>query len=188
MNPEEWRDVVGYEGVYKISSLGSVFSIPRWRAHGGVVKWLYGRTDPYPYVTLHAKYIGKPNKFTVAVHILVAAAFIGPRPDGMQVNHRDGNKSNPSIGNLEYVTPRENMNHAVHVIRAIKTGSGVRLHPETWARGERSGRSKLTEQQVLEIRAKYIPRKYHQGILSREYGVSATTINTIVCRMLWTHI
>src|SRR5262249_61995747 len=73
------------------------------------------------------------------VHRLVAAAFIKPIPDGMEVNHKDGDKSNNDVENLEIVTSEENLRHA------RETG----LMPSG---GERSAVAKLTEEEVGEIR------------------------------------
>jgi hypothetical protein len=65
----------------------------------------------YAKVMLHID--GKP--LCRKVHNLVAQAYIGERPKGMQVNHKDGNKLNNNFSNLEYVTPSENLRHAVRM-------------------------------------------------------------------------
>lgn len=72
------------------------------------------------------------------VHIIVAEAFIGPRPEGCEVNHQDGCRGNNSASNLEYCTPKENMEHA----------SRKRL----LAFGSRNKSTKLTDSQVEWIR------------------------------------
>ena len=55
-------------------------------------------------------------------------------------------------------------------------------------RGQENGQSKLTENQVREIRGKYIPRKYHTGMLAEEYGVTPEAIRLIVIRSSWNHV
>lgn len=63
----------------------------------------------------------------------------------------------------------------------------VRRNPESWAKGEQNAGSKLTESDVIEIRHKYIPRKYTIRMLSDEYGVCRTTIHNIIHRKKWAH-
>lgn len=87
---EEWRAVVGYEGAYEVSSLGRVRSLDRYLADG---RRRHGRPKSlaihqgYPAVTLFKNREPK----TIKIHALVAAAFIGPRPEGHQVNHKGNN-------------------------------------------------------------------------------------------------
>ena len=54
-------------------------------------------------------------------HHLVAAAFLGPRPLGMQINHKNGIKTDNYFTNLEYVTPSQNSWHAYHILKVYKT-------------------------------------------------------------------
>jgi len=64
--------------------------------------------DGYPRVVL-----SRDGSFKhVTVHKLVAETFIGPRPDGMQINHKDLNRGNPNVRNLEYLTPTENVEYS----------------------------------------------------------------------------
>lgn len=79
---------------------------------------------------------GKQKKFFV--HVLVLTAFVGPCPDGMQGRHLDGCRSNCALGNLAWGTPKENA--------ADRDAHG------TTARGQKCGRSKLTDADVAEIR------------------------------------
>ncbi len=74
-----------------------------------------GHEESGRYLSVH--FIGN----AVNVHVLVAAAWIGPRPVGMHVNHKDGRKTNCRPSNLEYVTPSENQLHARQFVR--KPGS-----------------------------------------------------------------
>ena len=100
---EEWRDIKGYEGLYKISSCGKVYSI--WKKS---LKTLQDDKDGYKKVTIYKE--GKPK--CIAVHRLVASNFL-EKPDGKDyVNHKDGNKSNNKVDNLEWCTQSENELHA----------------------------------------------------------------------------
>lgn len=101
----EWRDVVGYEGFYEVSELGDI------RRSGRILK---SRSNgAYLKITLC-----KNGTFTQTyIHRIVAEAFIGKCPNGLQVNHRDSNKLNNNYRNLEYVSPLENTQHAIRAGR-----------------------------------------------------------------------
>lgn len=115
---EEWRAVHGHEGVYQVSNLGNVRSIgrfvntpvpkttviyKRFRPGVALIPTMNKRTG-YMVVTLYKD--GKPQKHTV--HRLVAEAFI-ENPDKKKcVNHKDYNRTNNNIANLEWVTHSEN--------------------------------------------------------------------------------
>lgn len=116
---EIWEDVIGYEGVYQVSSFGRVKSF--WF---GREKTLKAGVDGVGYYTV-ALYFNKKPK-TKTVHRLVASTFLGI--SDLQVNHKDGNKLNNHISNLEYVTNRENQ---IHRRKSEKTSSkftGVTWH------------------------------------------------------------
>ena len=84
------------------------------------------------FVTLSKNGKYKPTK----VHKLVAAAFIGPRPEGLEINHIDGDHQNNAASNLEYCTQSENMKHAVRlglVIPPTRVGSKDRPQPSACA-------------------------------------------------------
>ena len=116
---EEWRPVVGYEGIYEVSNLGRVKRILCGRGtKGGILsqgvrKCLYGTgTTRYNHVVL--SYMGKTE--TKTVHRLVAEAFI-PNPDGKRtVNHKDGDGENNIVSNLEWATQSEQELHKWHIL------------------------------------------------------------------------
>ena len=101
---EEWRCIPGTR--YRVSSLGSVARC--WKDKIKTVK-------PYKTNNKNKRYlrVGLGRGCKKYVHRLVADAFIGPCPAGKQINHKDGNPQNNSINNLEYVTPKENIEHAI---------------------------------------------------------------------------
>ncbi len=76
---------------------------------------------------------GGNDRQRIALHVLVATTFIGPRPEGLVIAHRDGNKANNRVDNLAYVTQRENIEHK-------------RVHG-TMCCGDRSHLSRLTDHQ-----------------------------------------
>lgn len=97
------------------------------------------------------------------VHRLVLLAFTGPPPDEdrSQINHKDGDKSNNCLDNLEWSTGTENIRHAIDVLGHH--------------RGERNHRCKLTDQQVTEI----VSSSLTHAELSRMYGVSHVHIGDL---------
>ena len=102
---EEWRPILGYEDRYCVSSEGRVYSV---KARCLLKPSLDG--VGYFYVGL---YSGPGRYCRVRCHVLVAEAFLGRRPPGQHVNHKDGYKPNNAAHNLEWVTPRRNAIHAI---------------------------------------------------------------------------
>lgn len=101
---EQWRQVPGYENLYKISTRGQVLSLPRNTTRGGILRQAVDKQRRH-YVTLTKDGVQKRH----AVHQLVLLAFTGPCPDGMEVCHNDGNPENNCVGNLRYDTHAGNM-------------------------------------------------------------------------------
>jgi hypothetical protein len=115
---EHWLAVPGWEGLYEVSDLGRVRSLTR-RTPAGTRKGRLMKTnvDPAGYWQLGFRR-GDGKSRTQKVHQLVAAAFLGPRPEGLEVRHLDGNKLNNRLDNLAYGTPSENsldsIRHGTH--------------------------------------------------------------------------
>lgn len=113
---EEWKDIKGFENIYQISNLGRIKSLKRYgRREEKILTPVVGKRGYYT-VSLWYKQNGK----TLTIHRLIAEHFI-PNPENKrEVNHKDANKLNNSINNLEWVTPKENSIHAVRSINVRK--------------------------------------------------------------------
>lgn len=117
MESEIWKDVVGYEGLYQVSNLGRVKGLDRKASignnnfrsvKGGLLKIRKGEKTNYPFVALTKNH----KASLIRVHRIVAEAFI-PNPNNYpQVNHKDGDKTNNCVCNLEWVTCSQNTKHA----------------------------------------------------------------------------
>lgn len=187
---EEWRAVVGYEGFYEVSSLGRVRSLYRWSKHRpDRLRQLFPCKG---YCRCILSRAGEPKSFTV--HVLVMAAFVGLRPEGMVINHKDAVKINNRIENLEYVTVAENAAHAARM-GLMPSGDNnpsrryperrpkgethyTHLRPETIIRGERHHSAVLSDQQLLGIRERRQKGEKRRA-LAAEYGVTPATISLI---------
>lgn len=110
---EVWRDIKGYEGLYKISNLARVKSFKRSKPR--ILKPFINK-DGY----LNVELCNSISNKTISIHRLVAIAFI-PNPDNKeQVNHIDEVKTNNDLSNLEWVTQKENMNHGTRIARVTE--------------------------------------------------------------------
>ena len=168
---EVFEDLKGYENSYQISDSGRIFT--KRRLVGNQI--YYGRElipqlteDGYLKVTLSKN--GKCKRFYL--HRLVAIQFLDNNMNLPQVNHKDGNKLNNNVTNLEWCTKQENQSHAVR--------NNLMQH------GQDRPSAKLTEANVLEIYKL-------KGILTGQaiadiYGVSKNTINCILRGSKWKYL
>lgn len=167
---EKWKDIKGYEGLYQVSDLGRVRSLDREDRLGrfklGKIKAPCDNGRGYLCVNLK-KDSKQKNK---SVHRLVAEAFL-PNPDNLpEINHKDGNKANNQVSNLEWCTRSENAKHA------FKTGLNKQL------KGVNNPQAKLTEADIAFIRSNCKPydKEYSYAALARKYKVSEITIKYVV--------
>lgn len=168
---EEWRNVVGYKDVYKISSLGRVMSLPKQagRQYRHRKQILSPKITQYGYRAVSLSVNSKVKH--IHVHRLIAQAFI-PNPENKPfVNHIDGNKLNNSINNLEWCTNDENMKHAVDTgLISFK--------------GELNPSNKLSKEQALDIFTSDRPYKD----LVEKYNISLPLITKIRSGHVWSSV
>ena len=119
MSEEIWKPVVGYEGLYEVSSEGRVRSL-NYKRQYRIQVLVQNYSRKYPYVILC-----KDGKIkTRLVHLLVWEAFNGTIPKGMQVNHINEIKTDNRLENLNLMTPKENINWGTGIERRRNTRWG----------------------------------------------------------------
>lgn len=175
---EIWKDIFGYEGYYQISSIGRVRGVDRiipFTGRGGIPttrlqrgKILKTSIGTSGYETYHM-YGESQERETVMLHRVVAKHFLQLEEGKDFVNHKDGNKLNNVVSNLEWVTKSENTLHALDTGLLLK-------------RGEHCNFSKLTEKDVLEIISL---RRYGRGLytckhIAARYAICPEYISEIV--------
>lgn len=175
---ERWLPVVGFEGSYEVSDWGRVRGLDRIvRRRDGHTQRIRGRVlmpcpDTHGYLQVNLLRSGKHTKR--GVHVLVMAAFIGPRPPGMQIRHGPNGKLDNSLANLSYGTQSENQQD--------------RRRDGTHIEGERSSGARLTEAIVRECRERYARGDASMRGLAREFQVSYNTMGQALRRTRWKHV
>lgn len=163
---EIWKDVKGYEGLYQVSNKGTVRSVDKYANIRNGKRLVKGKNltlskNKVGYMTVYFSVNGKGKH--KKVHRLVCEAFHEKPIDKNIVNHKDGNKTNNNVDNLEWCTSKENIAHA------IKEGLWTNI-------GETHKDNVLKEHEVLEIRNNHND-SYDK--LAEIYGVSRSTIADI---------
>ncbi len=173
---EIWEDVKGYENSYQISNYGKVKSNDRIIKIGNIIHHRHGKniklcvgTAGYQQFWLHKN--GKRKSYTI--HRLVAEHFLTKIKGKDHVNHKNSNKLNNHISNLEWVTPKENAHHDIMI--------GNRND-----KGENNCKAKLTTENVLKIR-KLIKTETNEKI-AKLYKVSISAIERIKYNLTWRHV
>ena len=119
---EEWRDIKGYEGKYQISNLGRVKSLRNTRGSYRE-KILRFKLEVSGYFKVS---LCKNNKIkSFYIHRLVAEAFIPNLNGYSQVNHKDENKTNNCVDNLEWCTAKYNSNYGTRTQRGSESSKGI---------------------------------------------------------------
>lgn len=179
---EEWRRISGFETNYMISNYGRLKSIDRdiYAVRNGkkiMLKHIHERIIPY-FVDRdgYAKHnlYDRENKRGTTAHRLVMETFGEPNLKGLQINHKDGDKLNNCITNLEWCTSKENINHAII----------MGLRPDRF--GEKAPNVKMKEADIIAIREMY-KNGVMQIDIARIYNLSIPYVSDIVTRKSWSH-
>ncbi len=165
---EEWRDVVGYEGLYQVSSHGRVKRIDGPAlGQNGKTYWVSGRIRaqaPNRQGRMRVLLSKNGVKRQHQVHLLVLRAFVGPPPfEGAECRHFDGDHRNNCVHNLLWRT------------------HGTR------GRGANHPKAKLTTSAVRDVRT-LAAQGIGQTTLAAIYGVSQVAIGYIIRRVTWKHV
>jgi len=176
---EIWKDVVGFEGLYRVSNLGNVKGMSKsWVCgmHGSIrikpESILKLSIDSNGYNQVWMAKSGKGRHYLV--HRLVAKAFLGNPENKKDVNHKNGKKIDNNLINLEWCTRSENVIHAFknNLIKPLC--------------GSKHKMSKLKEDDIFKIRE--LAGQYTKTELAEMFGVGRRSINNIVNYKSWTHI
>jgi hypothetical protein len=166
---EQWRTIPEFAGWYEASNLGRIRRI-KPAAGATVGKVICFCRNKVGYINSH---LSIQHKVHVRLtHRLVASAFIGPCPPGKEVNHKDGNKSNNNIDNLEYVTSSENHRHAINI--------GLQRS----VNGDRHGMAKLSYEDVLKVIFLLKSGKTQREIANM-FGIGQPSVSNINIGKTW---
>lgn len=166
---EVWKDIIGYEGLYQVSNLGNVKSLGNSFSRKERFLKLSPQSKGYLTVVLQKNATRK----MVLVHRLVAEHFIDNTESKLQVNHINSDKTDNRVENLEWVSYRENLDHAINNNLTLK--------------GEKNKNSKLKDNDVIEIHS-LLQKGTTTKELSEFYKVSYSTIDSIRTNRYWKHL
>lgn len=182
---EEWRAVVGYEGLYEVSSFGRVRALKRRviNKRGDRIIYMVRKamimrptllSPNTPQQTLRVN-LGKDGiKKAIPVQILVMNAFVGPRPPGLVCHHIDGNRLNNALTNLAWVTQSYNVQ-------------------DGWDRGRQAPRGEQRYNAVLTddlVRA--MRQSYAEGMkimqIAKAFAIDRCQVSRVVHKRTWAHV
>jgi len=170
MDVEIWLDAP-QNPYYKVSSHGRVKrSIPGKATERGKILKPY--VDKYGYGSVRLSGNTRGRKWLV--HRLVYDAFHGGVPHGMQINHKNGDKMDNRLVNLDAVTPSQNIQH----------GYDNGLHNQS---GTKNNNARLTPEDIVVIRQRSNEGE-SQTSISRDFGISQSAVSSILNYKTWSHV
>ncbi len=183
LTEEIWMQIEGYEGYFSVSSFGNVRSETRTIPHKRFGQAVHQGKSIIPTETKSASnaycvvsFAKEAKQKMFLVHRLVALMFLDNPNDLPSVNHIDGNGLNNRLDNLEWTSPKNNTLHAYKV--GLAKGK----------RGEQNSSSKLTEENVRQIRKLITEKTYSQAKIAKMFGVVDMVISDIKLGKTWKHI
>jgi len=162
---EVWKPVLNNK--YEVSNTGEV---RHHKNKNKLKKKTAGRNRAYYQICFN----NNGNNAYRYIHRLVCEGFFGKIPDGFVVNHKDGNKRNNNVENLEIVLPRQNYDHAIKN-RLYRSGSNSPV-------------SKLDDNQVVEIRILLMSKMFSQKEIAKKYGINQSAISLINVGKNWKYL
>ena len=170
---EEWRPVVGYEGLYEVSNIGRVRSLDRYVKGKGKSYFLHKGRVLSPGIKTEGYLIVRLQRRMFYVHRLVTEAFL-PNPDNLpEVNHKDEDKTNNRVENLEWCDHKYNMNYGTRNIRAketaIKNGYWSSLSKEEKEERRKEYKKKRKDYYKEYLHKYYQDHKEERRLYMRDY-------------------
>jgi hypothetical protein len=176
---ETWKSIEGFEGLYEVSDLGRVRSLDRMHPRQYPIKGciisqrMGGGRNHNKYPTITITRVNPKIRTDKLVHRLVAMAFI-PNPENKpEVNHKDGDKTNNKVNNLEWSTRKENVRHSSE--NGLLMTNGAHFN------------AILNLEQVKEIKIK-LANGFKRSALAKEYNIGYATISLIGTGKQWKHV
>lgn len=176
MKEEIWVDIKGFEGLYQISSYGRIKSYDRYIRNGfntyikkGKIRKNQFSNNGYYIIIFNIN----TKMYQYLIHRLVASNFIPNENNYSQVNHKDGNKLNNNVENLEWITPSNNI---IHSINNNLTSQWGETHKST----------KLKKEDIKEIRK--LGKTMSRTDISKEYGISIKAVCNIINNKTWKRV
>jgi len=174
----------GFEGLYEISNLGYVVGVERYSKNGRfnkrhIMKNYVNPKNGYVYISIYKNGV----TYNKRLHRLLGEHFIENPFNKPYINHKDGNRQNNALDNLEWVTSKENSRHMYDVLGFRPSKEKMDRMREN-NRGEKHHKSKLTREQVFEIKRKFKGGKSEVS-LAKEYGVTKNAIRSIKIGKSW---
>lgn len=174
------KDIPGFEGRYAVTRDGKIWSHPKqWVNHYGGINKRAGHfmsldnKTKRGYVRVAVDTLNRRGKYFL-LHRLIAQTYI-PNPNKLpDVNHKNGIKTDNSVKNLEWCTPQQNFAHAKE--------NGL------YSRGEKHYASKLSKEDVLDIRKMHSQGGTTYSEIAKRYSVLPHCISKIVRRVNWKHV
>lgn len=171
-NEEIWKPINGYSEYYIISNFGRIRSFHFKNVLLGKILKPAPNTKGYLAINL----VNKKSKIILTpIHLLVLSHFVGPKPSlKHQGHHKDTNKRNNWYTNLEWLLDSD---HSKLISGELKSNPG-----------EKNGRARMTQDQVLKMRKLYSTGKYSLHLLANKFKLSKGGVYGIVTRRTWSKI